>query len=301
MLFALPPAGSQKESQPDLQNKLHVEYIIITEMTDAGRRLPEPSFAKPVYYLAHPMEQRDTADTPDGTKQKPIPYSALQKQLSTALAANGYRPADEEHPPTQVLFFEWGTHDKIEPPDAVPDNSDGNSGAGKAANANTSSRDDILARAKFIAGQKFAGEFAQALKENDITNFSTRDDDTKTLVDVIFNGCYYLRVSSCDFEAHKKNRKKLLWATTISTISRELPIEQTLPIMINNAAYFFGRETLGPEIVRKRAYRHTGDSITISEEMLAKYISSSTLSTGTSAPATSGTASDNSSSRPWSF
>ena len=52
--------------------------------------------------------------------------------------------------------------------------------------------------------------------------------------------------------------------------------------MINNAAYFFGRETNGPEIFPKRAYKSA--TVDIGEAQVVEYIS------GTATPATTGTA-----------
>jgi hypothetical protein len=237
-----PPAVPRKHWQPDSQINPQIDYAIITEMTEAGLKLPKPSFNKPVYYISHlppSMEQRKNGDATGGPKQ--VPYSFLQKQLENSLAANGYRPATAKAtiPPTQVLFFEWGVCEKIEIPDTAPDKNSGNTDAGKTAS--TSFHDNLIARAKLIGGQKFAGEFAQATKKNDMAGFSMRDENTRTFVNAIYNGCHYLRVTSCDFEAHKRNRKKLLWITTISGPLQGVSLEASLPIMINNASYFFGR------------------------------------------------------------
>jgi hypothetical protein len=49
--------------------------------------------------------------------------------------------------------------------------------------------------------------------------------------------------------------------------------------MINNASYFFGRETNGPELVRKRAYKRA--DVTIGEASVVEYISGSTPPSGT--------------------
>jgi len=85
-------------------------------MTPAGRKLPTPSPANPVYYTMRPLGQQDPhktldplddLDTPYGHIPQ-IPYADLQKQLEISLAANGYRPADIAHPATQMLLITWG-------------------------------------------------------------------------------------------------------------------------------------------------------------------------------------------------
>ena len=314
--FSFLPVGLQKNPQ--------VDYAIVTEMTDEGRKLPEPSFDHPVYYISHSMGQRDVGDAYGGTK--PIPYAFLQKALNNSLASNGYRPSNPEHPeqvdpahpPTQVLFFAWGMHNKIEQIDPSTDDGSNTSddgtgdgsgdGSGDSAGssfagstslaADTSGIANLLSRAKIVGGQKFANEYAQALMEggNAMRIFSQRDDLTETLCYEVQNECYYLLVTAMDAEALARKERKVLWTTKISTIEQGVSFEATLPIMINNASYFFGRETNGAEIVRKRAYKNA--SVSIGEATVVEYISGSTFSSGTGAvskpattpaPATSGT------------
>ena len=266
--FSLLPVGLQRNPQ--------VDYAIVTEMTDEGRKLPEPSYENPVYYISHSIGQHDVGNPYGGTK--PIQYALLENQLKNSLASNGYRPCDSDHPPSQVIFITWGMF---------------NHGQGG----------DILSRAKLIGGQKFADEFAQAVREQRDTSgslrgngplrdFEQRDDLTETLVYAIFEECYYLLVTALDLEALRQNERRILWTTKISTIARGVSFQSTLPIMIDNASYFFGRETNGPEIVRKRAYKNA--SVTIGEASVVEYISGTTATSGTTskpaAPSTSGTA-----------
>jgi len=298
-VFSLLPVGLQKNPQ--------VDYAIVTEMTDEGRKLPEPSFDQPVYYIPHSMGQRDVGDAYGGTK--PIPYAFLEKQLNNSLASNGYRLADTEHPPTQVLFFSWGMHNKIDTSiddtdtaDSSDDGSgdsgdsgDGGSSFASSSLADTSSYANLLSRAKIVGGQKFANEYAQAMMDggNAMRIFSQRDDNTETLCYEVQNECYYLLVTAVDVEALKQNQRKVLWTTTISTVSQGVSFDSTLPIMVNNASWFFGRETNGAEIVRKRAYKSA--NVNIGEAQVVEYMTGSTSSSGTAAanapkPATSGTA-----------
>jgi len=298
--LSLLPVGLQKNPQ--------IDYTIVTEMTTEGKKLPAPSVDKPVYYYPHAQGQHDVGDAYGGTKD--IPYEALQKQLDNALTSNGYRPCDDQHQPTQVFFFVWGMHNRIDPmPDPDSDDSDsGDSSDGSDATSTSDmggdvsmSADDqdimnLLGRAKTIGGQKFADEFATALADQlqwagntdyesngPLRRFATRDDDTEALVYEIFNDCYYLIVYSLDAEALKNNQRKILWTTHISTTSQGVNFQQTLPIMINNGAYYFGRESDGIQIVRKRAYKNA--NVDIGEAQVVEYISGSTSTSGTAAPA----------------
>jgi hypothetical protein len=293
-VFSVLPVGLQKNPQ--------VDYAIFTEMTDEGRKLPEPSFANPVYYISHSMGQRDVGDAYGGTR--PIPYKYLEQLLSNSLGANGYRPFDParpENPPTQVLFFTWGMHNKIDTSLMMADDISDDGGGGDTGDggdggdsggaslgpiaADMNGRANLLSRAKIIGGKRFASEYAQAMMEGRMAmrQFAERDELTETLVYAVQNECYYLLVTSMCAEALAHKEKKILWTTTISTVSQGVSFETTLPIMVNNVSYFLGRETTVAEIVRKRAYKRA--EVNVGEATVVEFIS------GTAAkPASTGTA-----------
>ena len=306
--FSLLPVGLQKNPQ--------VDYVIFTEMTNEGRKLPEPSHANPVFYIASAVGQRDVGDAYGGTK--PIPYEKLRRLLDNSLASNGYilTTADStERPPSQVLFFAWGMHNKIDTSgmgfddggDTTIDSgdgavsADGDTGDGGGASpqfssiaADTSGLANLLSRAKIVGGKKFAAEYRQAMMEGRMAmrQFAERDETTETLVYAVQNECYYLLVTSLDAEALARREKKVLWTTTISTISRGVSFDETLPIMVNNVSWFLGRETVVAEILTKRAYKSA--TVEIHEPTVVEFISGTTSATGTTAkpaPATTGTTS----------
>jgi len=287
--FGILPVGLQKNPK--------VDYAIFTDMTNAGRKLPEPSFATPVYYLPHSIDQRDTGDAYGIIKD--IPYQKIRQTLNTALASNGYRPCDAEHPPTQIFFFAWGMLNKLDPSNDWSD---------------MEVRDALkncVVRAKIVGGQKFAVEVSQVLVETDYTaaqnsdgtyngekvylvieaaldahdfqKFSTDTDLTDTLCYAVFNDCYYMLVTSIDADTLENyGQRKTLWTTRITTVSQGLNFEMTLPIMINNASYYFGRETAVPEILLKRAYKRA--EVNIGEATVVDYLTGAATASGTNAP-----------------
>ena len=302
--LSLLPVGLQKNPQ--------IDYAIVTELTDAGRLLPEPSFEKPVYYFAHSVGQKDVGDAYGGTRE--IHYKYLEKQLNNSLASNGYRATTQEDPnATQILFFSWGMHNRMLLSENMDDegNEMGGASSGGDVSANTDDIMNLLSRAKTVGGQKFANEFARALSEQiawngstdysqngPLRDFAERDENTEALVYEIFDDCYFMIVYSYDLEALRSNQKKLLWVTRISTTARGVSFEATLPIMINTGAYFFGRETNGVEILRKRAYKSA--TVEIGEATVIEFDPNAAkpkstgapkpAASGTAAPATSGTA-----------
>jgi len=261
-----------------LQSNPLAGYAIIGKLTDTGRNLPPPAFAKPVYYISHSMGQRNysspmpiTTDDPIVNMiyekwftprpptytslsmgqheagnlysgMKDIPYAALKQQLLNSLAANGYRPADTAHPPSQLLIFTWGFRG-VEP-------------------------------ALELAGQR------DFLRGDDETSANASMEVIDRPVDPELE-YYYLLVTSLDVNALKHNKRKILWTTKISTVSQGISFQATLPIMIDNASYFFGRETRGTQFLVKRAYKKA--TVDIGEMSVVDYI------TGTAKPATSGT------------
>jgi len=256
-VFPFTPEDLKKYSQI-------VDYIIGTEMTDAGRKLPTPAFDKPVYYIMQSVERRDIGDARCDTKgAKDTPVAFLKKQLTYALASNGYRPADADHPPTQALTCVYGVLNKIDSVRDAGGDSASSDGGGRS-DADTSRLQNLRFRAEIVGGKKFAGEFAAAFARqlqcsgttgcepsDSLRRFVTRDNATGALVYEIVNDndCYYCIVTSHDMDALKGNGGKLLWTTRASTTARSFLIEQVLPIMVNNAAYYFGRETDGVEVV----------------------------------------------------
>ena len=283
--LSLPPDSQQKN--------WYIYYAVVTELTDAGQALPVPDFEKPVYCILHFVGQQDDLKTYGWTHGGVSEF--LQKQLTTELAPNGYRPSDADHPPTQVLFCVRSAHNRME----TARNTDN----GLDVSANSDDIIDLLTRAKAVGGEKFADEFARALagqlewpgtsgstQDGPLRCFAERDDTTRSLVYEIFNDCYYLTIYSFDIEALRNNQKKALWTTRISIPVRATSLEATLSLMSNSSAYYFGRKTDGPEIVRIRSIRTAAMPISMPEPKVVEYITGTTSSSGTVAPAPSGTA-----------
>jgi len=265
--LSLPPVDFKKYQQ--------IGYIVVTELTDAGRALPLPDVYKPVYY------------TYGGTHDNE--YKFLPKDLTVALASNGYLPSDADHPPTQVLFFTSGMHRRME--------ATGNADNGGDVSVNSNDIIDLLSRARTVGGEKFADEFARALagqlewsgtsdssQNSSLRRFAERDDaarynDTKAVVQALFHDWYYLLVYSLDYEAFRNNQKKTLWTTHISTPARGTSLEATLPSMGYYGSYYFGRKTDGPEILKRPT--GTSPSIQIGKVEVVEYTSGSIFSSGT--------------------
>lgn len=296
--FSLLPTSMQR-------NPL-LDFTIVTELTDEGRKLPPPSFGKPVYYKAVSVGYH--VEGQNYGNQNPMLFEQLQDKLLSALASNGYRLADKDHPATQTLRFVWGMHNKLDDlddmfPDAVstgdedsddedfPDPNALNLGSGyRITNENYL---NVMSRAKIVGGTSFARDLGKAIGEQrssalrgamgPFNRFLQRDDTTISLVEQTFNDCYYIIVQAFETESLEKQRvRKLLWQTNMTTGAQGVSLEQTMPGLIENGAYFFGRETKVPEIVTKRSIKE--GKVEIGEATVEEYIVTPKTS-GTATPA----------------
>lgn len=282
-----------------------LDFTIVTELTDEGRKLPPPSFDKPVYYKAVSVGYH--VEGQNYGNQNPMLFEQLQDKLLNALASNGYRLADKDHPATQTLRFVWGMHNRLDDlddmfPDAggtgdedgddedFPDPNALNLGGGyRITNENYP---NVMSRAKIVGGMSFARDLDKAIREQrssalrgamgPFNRFLQRDDTTASLVEQTFNDCYYIIVQAFETESLEKQRvRKLLWQTNMTTGAQGVSLEQTMPGLIDNGAYFFGRETKVPEIVTRRPVKE--GKVEIGEATVEEYIVTPKTS-GTGAP-----------------
>lgn len=88
-----------------------VDVMTVTKVTEEGQAYPKATLANPVYYEIIDLGEQAFGRVWAGER---IPHRrTTRKWLMTALAEQGYRLADELHPPTQLLVFVWGMSDGI--------------------------------------------------------------------------------------------------------------------------------------------------------------------------------------------
>jgi hypothetical protein len=255
-----------------LQKNPHIEVTVITEMTEEGKKLPLVTPAQPAFYIMQSSGYRRLGDS-TGTSQKTVPPADLERILGTALASNGYRPAEASaQAPSLAIFYTWGTHNLL----VEADDENPSQGATQVA-AN------LLDRARLVGGEKFARKMLELFRQADDLNiaagvpipadgqppigpaqqaflnpvalFKMQDPKNEFLVDQASHDIYYVVASAYDYRALAEKRRTLLWRTSMTVASQGVSEEQTLPTVIATAAPFFGREMTGPEVLTKRAVR----------------------------------------------
>lgn len=268
--FALLPRSFQKHPW--------VDFNVISEMTVAGRLLPQPSPEQPLFYELHQSEISDLGVESEGTGRPPN-VENLTRALEHALSENGLLPgAPPQNPATILLVCHWGYYSLLQ------DDPDFD-----AANQ-VRKRRELLDRAALIGGEGFAREFAEVLEKSDsyleamaafvsassrlpqampimgdmtpgtdflnpLELFKRRDDKTRHLVEESSRPCYFVVVSAYDRESAMKNRRVLLWRTKMTVNADGVSMRETLLPLIANTGAYLAKDMTETATVEKRINR----------------------------------------------
>jgi hypothetical protein len=246
-----------------LQKNPRLNLTVITEMTREGKAVAAATPEHPVYYLTQDGGLHEEGDPVGG--EAPPQKGVLAHVMTSALAANGYQPATREHPPSLLIFYLWGSFNRVEPmpstDDTVRAQQEGTEG-GEEDLADTSDpavNKNRLERAAIIGGTRFAIELARAIGRGReaLRTFRERDAKTEWLVSEVANtNRYFLIASAYDVSAAEQGKKVLLWRTKMSTDAQGLAMNESLLSLVSNAAPYFGREMT--EVATLKPRLHAG-------------------------------------------
>ncbi len=227
-----------------------VDMTVITEMTALGRKQPPVTPAHPAYYAATigpPLEEGQ----PDGNTH-PLSSDVVQAGMQRALAANGFLPANADHPPSLGIIFAWGTYNRIPINHVDPGNK------------------NVVARALLVGGEKFAGEFQHAIEldqammeagtplgpNSHFRQFRRRDAKTEQLVNQARGEIYFIVASAFDYAAIARREKLLLWRSRLTVDTRGVSMADTLPELMESSAPFLGRNMPESALLKRHADRN---------------------------------------------
>lgn len=265
-VFSLLPKSLQKNPK--------VEMTVITEMTEAGKKLPEVTPQAPAYFLAQSAGFHSLGE-PSNAKP-PLP-AELEDMLKKALAANGYLPANPPaHAPSLLVVYSWGAHYALHPED-----DDSISGDMVLRN--------ILDRAGLVGGPQFAQKLQKLFEQKSamleanpparpdptginpgiepilgaaqqefadpIRLFAEESPKNSFIIDQAFDDVYFVVASAYDYAAAGQNERRLLWRTRMTVDAKGVAMNDTLPTLIDTAAPYFGRDMPEPETLIKRALK----------------------------------------------
>lgn len=226
--FNLLPLAFQKDPQ--------IPMSVITEVTPEGKKVVPATPAKPVYYAPWDSGVLQGGDNFAG--ERPPAIDALGAAMAKALAINGYLPADSTHKPTLFIYYRWGTFNRLTPRTRT---------SGSASEY--AQIENVIQRAAIIGGDAFAAKVAEVVYSQNPRH--VRDKDYQANLPLLTAPyLYFLIAFAYDMDATLHHQEKLLWTTKMSTSANGVSMAETLPVLLSNAAPYFGREMTAAQPLR---------------------------------------------------
>ena len=211
-----------------------VSVITSTIVTPEGRKYPPPSTKNPVYYVAVNIGYRDFGGIIAGDKIPP--QAAMIKVITKVLAKQGFLPATQIHPPTEVIAYAWGTLYSTTIPSFNPNMPD--------------IEMNLSQKLKFLGGDQIGLYQEGATADpgfSSLPELSMYTADQQTLFSTANDDLYVAALTAYDYGVLARTSKAVpLWKTRISCPSLGLAMDQTLPTMLAIAGPFIGRQTAKP-------------------------------------------------------
>ena len=216
--------GWAPSSRADWLDKLFphdIDVITVTDMTEAGRAMPTASLHQPVYYMIVNLGERSFGSSWAG--EKPPKAREALKWMMEAMSGQGYRLADELHPPTQLFVYGWGM---IQGGTARP-------------------------ALKFLGGDKAdlmweQEQYGGFINPRVLLRGMQRMGVVGKLWDMAESDLFLGIVRSYTMDSLKAEKPVLLWETRFGCPASGFWMRDAMPLMIKAAALNFGRETPMP-------------------------------------------------------
>lgn len=218
----------------DFFGKRDLEVITVTDLTEDGEKIAPPSKANPVYYVAVNVGYKDLGGIIAGDKL-PKPQE-MNRTIAKVLAKQGFLPATNKHPPTQVVLWLWGSL-YVE---TLP-------------SMNTEMPDRQINRRqmlRFLGGDKL-GLVSKERNDPfpDLTEglgIQMRSAEKDMLVGAAEDDLYVVVLAGYDAKSLAEKKPKRLWISKIAAPSRGFVMAETLPSMVAIAGPNIARSTEVP-------------------------------------------------------
>ncbi|HVW21388.1 MAG TPA: hypothetical protein VHC86_09240 [Opitutaceae bacterium] len=241
--FSLAPRSMQADPLLDV--------TIMTDVTDAGRKLPKATAGRPAYYLAHSEGFRELGEgIPTG---RTLSEEDMARLLQRSLGEGGYLEAQSaKRAPSLLILYSWGLFSR-----------ELDYGQGR------SSRDtrEMLDRAALIGGEDFRHKlYTMLLYQEDMRMgigqiaavsgildpmhlYKLESTTHERMLEMAKSDLYFVIASAYDFRAYQRRQRVLLWRTRIVIDANGVSQPQVLPTMVLDGSKYFGRETHGEPVV----------------------------------------------------
>ena len=225
--------------------------VAVTDLTEAGRELPPPSPQHPVYYVGINAGFRVYAASVIAGDPPPESKTML-RIIAKVLSEQGFRPADSQHPATQIIVCSWGVI-----------GSGGRNILGLGSGI------------QFLGGNKlnFVNETSitgtgPSLMEAMTRNF--RSPAADTIVEMSHDTLYAVLLRAYDLQAAKTGKNIQLWETRIACSAPGNSLAEALPRIVVSGQHMIGRETTKPVV--ENAARTRQAWVEIGETTVVDYI-----------------------------
>ena len=212
--------------------------VVVAETSAEGAKLTRPTSDQPAYYVAFDEGYREAGDPV--ANEKPPTAAAVARALRQTLAAEGYRPATSQTPPSLLVIYHWGSLNR----DSL------------AIQSGVKIDPNLKARLALVAGGKYAhrieDEFTQLQLARELHtplrgNLTNREQE---LLELAQDGRYFVIVSAYDYAALSRHETRLLWRTKMSASDPGVALAAALPALIQGGGPYFGRGNEESQFVR---------------------------------------------------
>lgn len=231
--FSLLPRAFQKNP--------HLNVMIVTEFTPAGKQLPAADSAHPQYYVLLPGNYTSVGDVVAG--EEPPKEQDLENILRHSLAQAGYLPSDAAHPPTLVVHFNWGSWNQLT---SLTNLASGVGSSQEDDDSDDMQLENFLQRAALVGGTQFAAEVLQHENAGNIQVWEESSPKVAFLMSEVRSNRYFVIADAYDYQAALKTQQVLLWRTKISTNAEGVMMNESVPQIVASAGPYLGHPTDGP-------------------------------------------------------
>jgi len=218
-LAALFPASSllADSVHDDSDRSGDMRIAVVTDLTEAGKRLPHPTPEKPAYYIPITTGYKKEGDFVKFFQESPPPTAEIQRMIAKALASQGYLVAINNTRPSLILAFRWGSW--------AP----------------------IFLHGVFINQAEMETLVSGAQAEL-MTPLNPRARDA---YEAARQPRWGVVVTAFDFDdQYYRHKVTILWRECMSTELWGHYIDEVLPTLIASGAPMFGRQTTTPQLTQ---------------------------------------------------
>lgn len=254
-----------------LQKNPRLDVTILSELTEAGRKLSAVDPAHPAYYVLQSGGYH--ARNGDTVGEAKVAREEIDAFVRKSLAQAGYLSVDSApgKRPSLVLTYIWGVHgEPLASETMSPGELDRN----------------LRERATLVGGEKFAKKLLELVRRNSelmdaqtsglrldvgtdrpapppvgaelfafmnpIERFRAESPKNATLLEQVRGDMYYVVVSAYDHDQLAQGQRVLLWRTRMTAGADGVAQTQAVPTLVRTAAAYFGRDMPEPATISPR-------------------------------------------------